>query len=128
MQKNDIMTGLQELLGLPEDIKKQIADEFGSVNEFYKMVFDLYAEEYQVYTKKPNGFQERLNAIQKQLYDIQDKLDDFGLDGHGIVTEISSDHGEIVVSRNITQLDQYLKQFGTNFEEMKKWINNHLGR
>jgi hypothetical protein len=122
------MTGLQELLRLPDDIKEQITNEYGGITDFYKMVFDLYAEEYQVFTTKPTGYQTRLDAIQQQLYNIQDKLDDFGIDGHGIVTEISSDHGEIIVSRNITQLDQYLQQFGTNFEEMRKWIDDHLTR
>ena len=49
------------------------------------------------------------------------------LDGHGIMTEISSDHGEIIVNKVVTNLDNYLKQKGTTFEQMREWLKRQIG-
>lgn len=120
------MEGLKILKELPEEIETKIIAEFGTIEKFYKMVFDLYAEDYKIFKVKPAGYKERQAQIKSQIYDIEDKLDAMGVDGHDITTEISNDHTEIIVNRTVTNLDEYLQRFGTNFEEMSVWINTHL--
>jgi cation transport regulator ChaB len=48
------MQGLKILLDLPEEIKEQIINDFGSVGNLYRKVFDLNQEEYKL-TGGENG-------------------------------------------------------------------------
>lgn len=95
------MEGLQNLIALPDDKKDVIATQFGGIGQLYRRVFDLYSEDYQLYATKPNGYQDRQKEIEKELFAIQDQLDEIGFDGHEITTDISSDHGEIIVKKHI---------------------------
>jgi hypothetical protein len=121
------MEGLQILHSLPSDKKEKIEKEFGSIEELYKKVFDNYNEDYKLHRTKPSGYQEQQEKIKNALYDIEDKLDEMELDGHSIITDISSDHGEIIVNKTVKDLDEYLKQYGTTFEKMREWLKKHLG-
>lgn len=121
------MTGLNYLQSLPEEIKNKIIAEWGSIAIFYKTVFDLNATDYRLAMTKPNGFEQQRATIEKTLFEIEDKLDDFGIDGRDVTSEISSDHGDIIVNKKIQHLDNYLKQFGTDFETMRKWMKDSYG-
>lgn len=115
------MQGLDRLLNLPENIKTEIENEYGSVQDLYQKIFDLNAEEYSL----TGSNSPRLSAIQTETYNIEDKLEEFGLtDGSDITTEISSDFGEIIVNKRITKLNDYLSQFGTDFDTMREWLKN----
>lgn len=121
------MEGLKMLTSLPIDIKKSIVQEFGSIETLYKKVFDLNAEDYGLHMNKPKGYQSRQQAINSELLDIEDKLEELGLDGRDVTSEISSDHGEIIVNRRVQDLDNYLRQIGTDYETIKAWLKNSYG-
>jgi len=115
------MQGLDRLLNLPDNIKTEIENEYGSVQDLYQKIFDLNAEEYSLTGSKSP----RLNKIQTETYDIEEKLEEFGLtDGSDITTEISSDFGEIIVNKRVTALNDYLSKFGTDFDTMRDWLKN----
>lgn len=115
------MNGLNRLLQLPVEIKGKINKEFGSIQNLYQKVFDLNAEEYTLTGSKSP----RLKQIQQEIYDIEDRLEDFGLtDGSDLTIEISSDFGEIIVNKEISKLNEYLAQFGTDFDTMRKWFKD----
>jgi len=115
------MQGLDRLLKLPDNIKTEIENEYGSIQDLYQNIFDLNAEEYRLTgSKNP-----RLNEIQTEIYNIEDKLEEIGLtDGSDITVEISSDFSEIIVNNRITKLNEYLSQYGTDFDAMREWLKN----
>lgn len=116
------MSGIQNLLTLPQEILDQIILEFGSVAGLYKKVFDLNQEEYRL----TGSNSPRLKVIENELFDIEDKLEGFGVtDGRDITSDIAADFGEIIVNKRIQDLDKYLKQFGTDFETMRKWLKDN---
>jgi hypothetical protein len=121
------MTGLNFILQLPDEIKNKISTEWGSIGNFYRLVFDLNAQDYKLATQKPNGYEQQRADIEKTLYDIEEKLDEFGIDGRDVTTEISSDHGEIIVQRHVQNLDHHLRKFGTDFETLRKWMKDKYG-
>lgn len=121
------MDGLKLLYSLPEDRKAAITQQFGSLEEFYKKVFELYKQDYFLHMNKPDGYKTQQEKIQNDIFDIEDSLDDMELDGHSIITEISSDHGEIIVNRVVSNLDNYLRQYGTTFEIMREWLKKQIG-
>ena len=43
-------------------------------------------------------------------------------DGSDITNEISSDFGEIIVNKQIKELNKYLAQLGTDFNTMRDWM------
>tara|TARA_Y100001001_G_C7961319_1_gene292631 strand:- start:315 stop:680 length:366 start_codon:yes stop_codon:yes gene_type:complete len=115
------MQGLKRLLCLPENVKNQIVNAYGSVQNLYQKIFDLNAEEYGL----TGSGSPRLNEIQTEIYHIEDQLEEFGLtDGNDIITEISSDFGEIIVNGHIKELNNYLSQFGTDFDTMRQWLKS----
>ncbi len=87
----------------------------------------MHNKDYRLHTTKPNGNQARQEEIENELFDIQDQLESLGLDGHDITTAISSDHGDIIVSRHVQNLVNYLRQLGTDFEIMRKWMKETYG-
>ena len=122
------MIGLSYLQRLPDDIKAKISSEFVSIEELYKLIFSLHFNDYKLYINKPNGFEEERQNIQNKLYQIENKLESFGVtDGSDITNEISSDHGEIIVNRQIQKLDNYLSQFGTDFKTVREWMKTTYG-
>ena len=94
----------------------------------YKKLFTLEKENYSLHIKKPNGYQKRLEEIQNEYFKIEDKLDelDLGIDGHDIVTDITGDYSQIVANGIAKQTDDYLKQFGLSFDDMRKWIHDQI--
>lgn len=122
------MTILEILHSLPNQIKEQISHEYGSIDGFYQMVFKLNATDYNLFITKPIGYENAMRKIQNQIEEIEDKLERLGvIDGSYITSEISNDHGEIVVNQNIKQLDNYLRQSGTNYNTMRKWLSDNYG-
>ena len=118
------MEGFIKLIKLPLDIQNKIISEFGGIESLYQNVFDLNAESYRLTgTKNP-----RLDEIRKELFDIENKLEEFGImDGSDFTSEISSDFGDIIVSKRINNLNKYLAQFGTDFDTMQKWLKDKYG-
>lgn len=115
------MSGYNKLINLPEGIKKQIIDEYGSLISFYKKIFALNHESY-LLAGKDNV---RVSEIENEIDSIEERLEAFGLeDGSDITVEISSDHGEIIVNKVINDLNDYLADFGTDFVEMQKWLHS----
>lgn len=119
------MQGLKNLNDLSQEQKDAISKEFGSVEGLYRKVFDLTSEDYDLSTKKPENCEERKNKIAEELYDIEEKLDEMNISGDMIVSDISSDFGDIIVKRQIENLDNYLRSFGTNFENIRNWLRNN---
>ena len=121
------MEGLKELYELPIEKRNAIAETFESVENLYEKVFELHKKDYLLQKNKPNGYQALQAQYQSELNEIEDVLDEMELDGHSIITEISSDHGEIIVNKVVTNLDNYLKQKGTSFEQMREWLKRQIG-
>lgn len=120
------MSTLTTLQNLPTDIKSQVDETYGSWQELYAKIYSLSATDYELYKNKPFNYETLRAEIKNELYDIENKLDSFNLDGHSIVTDISSDFTETIVTRTITNLDNYLAQFGTSFEMMKAQLDKYL--
>lgn len=122
--KQNIMQGLKQVLDLPEEIKEQINIDFGSAGNLYRKVFDLNQEEY----KLTGSNSSRLAEIRNELYDIEDKLESYGVpDGRDITSDISSDFGDIIVSKRIADLNRFLEPLGTDFETMQIWLKENYG-
>ena len=120
------MDAITILKNLPQDIKSKIDKEYGNWQQVYIMVYVSSANDYFLLKTKPIGYEKMRNDVQNELYDVKDKLDEFGLDGHSLVTDISSDFTETIVTRTITDLDNYLAQFGSLFEFMRAAVNKYL--
>ena len=121
------MSGLNLLNQFPEEIKEKIIAEFGSIQDLYKKIFDLYQRQHSLYKIKPLDNQKVAN-IDNEIYDIEEKLEELGVeDGSDITSEISSDFGEIMVNKEINNLDLYLKQRGTDYETMRSWLKDKYG-
>ncbi len=121
------MEALIRLAELPADTKGKIANEYGSISKLYTKVYELEMENYNLHMTKPNRYQARQEEIENAMVDIEDKLDTFGIDGHDIVTDISSDFSEVIANKGVKLTDDYLKQLGTSFEEMREWLRKQLG-
>lgn len=118
------MQGLKQLLELPDDIKQQIVNDFGSIGHLYRKVFDLNQEELKLTGSKSP----RLKEIENELFDIEDMLESYGdIDGRDITSEIASDFGEIVVGKKIADLNEFLQPLGTDFSTMQKWLKDNFG-
>lgn len=122
------MTGLEIIKKLPNDIKGKIITEYGGIEEFYQMVFDLYVKEYRLFIGKPEGYREKLAEIETQINDIEDKLEELGLeDGRTITSNISSDNTEIIANKHVQKLDEYLKANGSDYVTMRAWMKKQYG-
>lgn len=118
------MEGLKQLIELPESVKEQIIQDFGSISGLYQKVFDLNQEEH----KLTGTNSSRLEEIANELFDIEDKLESYGLaDGSDITSDIAADYGEIIVNKRIADLNKYLEPLGTDFEKMQKWLKENHG-
>jgi hypothetical protein len=121
------MTGLNYLSQLPESIKSKIVIDFGSLQDLYLKIFDLSKKDYELFIKKPKGFEQVREEIQNLFYDIEDKLDSYEIDGSELVTEIRSDFTEIIVNKRIQDLNDYLKQFGTDYDTLREILRRDYG-
>ena len=120
------MDAITILKNLPQDIRLKIDETYGSWQQLYIRVYVSSANDYFLFKTKPTGYEKMRNEVQNELYNVKDKLDEIGLDGHSLVTDISSDFTETIVTRTITDLDNYLAQFGPSFEFMKAAVNKYL--
>jgi hypothetical protein len=93
------MTGRELLERLPETVKQQIIQTYGSLDQYYEFVFKLYESDRQWFSVKTDEGRQKRQQIQNKLFDLEDELETFGIeDGHAVLTEISSDHGEKVLA------------------------------
>ena len=121
------MEGLEYLRSLSQETKEKISSEFGGIENLYKTVFDINKTEHSLYANKPENYKSQLQLAENSLNEIENRLEKIGLDGRDVTTEIASDFGEIVVSKNINALDNYLKQHGTDYLTMRDWIKENYG-
>lgn len=121
------MQGIDNLRRLPDEVKGQIAARYGSIEEFYKLLFELNARDYKAFIEKKPGYKAVQQEIETQINDIEEWLEGFGVDGRDVTSEISSDHGEIIVNKHVTALDNYLKQYNTDFATVRKWLKDKFG-
>jgi hypothetical protein len=121
------MSGLNFLSQFPEEVKEKIIVEFGSIQNLYKKIFDLYQRQHSLYRIKPIDNQAVAN-IDNEIYEIEEKLEELGVeDGSDITSEISSDFGEIIVKKENNTLDLYFKERGTDYETMRSWLKDEYG-
>ncbi|SFN97796.1 hypothetical protein [Salegentibacter flavus] len=121
------MEGLEYLRSLSQEAKDKISAEFGGIENLYQTVFDINKTEYNLYANKPENYKSQLQLAENALNEIEERLEEIGLDGRDVTTEISNDFGEIIVSKNINALDIYLKQHGTDYLTMRDWIKKNYG-
>jgi hypothetical protein len=114
------------LKNLPQHIRSKIDETYGSWEQLYERVYVSSANDYFLLRMKPAGYEKMRNDVQNELYNIKQKLDEFGLDGHSLVTDVSRAFTETIVTRTITDLDTYLAQFATSFDFMKAAVNKYL--
>lgn len=114
------MEGLDKLLKLDNGETEIIINEYGNIQNFYRTIFNLNLEEYNL----NNSNDPRLNTIRTELLQIEMRLEGLGVNNaHDLITDISADFTEIIVNRRIAELNKYLISLGTDFDEMRKWIN-----
>jgi len=117
------MEGLDFLKVQSEPLKRRIIEKYGSLEKYYEFVLLIYEAEYKWFSVKSLEGEENRKKINDKLNELEDELNHFGADdGHWILTEISSDQSDGIIRKKIQNLDEYLNQFGTNFEEMRKHI------
>jgi hypothetical protein len=117
------MNGLEFLKTQPESVKKKIIEKYESLEKFYGLVFLIYEAEHKWVSVKTADGKIKMQKIENKLNELEAELESFGADdGHWILTEISSDHGEMIVRKNIQNLDKYLNQFGLDFETTRKYM------
>ena len=117
------MEGMIELKALPEEVRKCLEERYGTLVELYKRIFNLHRDEHR-YMKDS----QRVEVIRKQLDEIADALEECGVqDGQDIVSYVAGDYGELVVSKNVKDLNDYLRPLGTNFDEMQRWLKDTYG-
>jgi translation elongation factor EF-1beta len=123
------MKGFELLQSLSNEIKKQICQEYKSIECFYQYVFDLNVQHFNLFMKKPEGYTEQIDKIKNELYDIDEKLESFGItEGDYITNEIGGDCNEIIAGKYIVTLENDLrKNFGTSYETMRVWLRENSG-
>lgn len=89
---------MKSLSFLTADQARLICEKYESVEALYAIAFQLEAKEYHARTQKPADIASVKN-IRKALFDLEDALDAIGVDGHRIITAISSDHGDLIVGK-----------------------------
>lgn len=122
------MSAITILQNLPTDIKSQIDVTYGSWQELYVKIYSLSATNYELFKNKPLNYKFLRTEIENQLYEIENKLDSFNIDGQSIVTDISGDFTQTIVTSTIINLDNYLAQFGTSFNIMKDQLDKYLNK
>jgi len=119
------MTGLEFIENYPADIKEKITAEFKSIENLYRTIFELNNQQYNLYKTKPIDKQ-KISEIDNKLFDIEEKLEEFGIDGRDVTVEVSNDFGELMVKREVSALNSYLKQRGTDYNTMRKWLKDYF--
>jgi hypothetical protein len=98
--------GLELLLRLPDAVKQNIINKYGSLEKYYDFVFNLYKSDYQISQNKSTDSRIQRQKIQTLLYDLEDELEIFGLeDGLMVLSEISADHSETVLIKFLHKLN-----------------------
>lgn len=117
------MNGLEFLKSQPKQVKDKIIEKYGNLEKYYELVFLIYEADRKWFSVKTEDGRIKMKKIENKLNELEDELESFGADdGHWILTEISSDHGEMIVRENIQNLDKYLNQFGLDLETMRKYV------
>ena len=121
------MLGFTRLSNLNNTIKDKIKMEYGSIENLYKQVFELYTKDFKLHMTSPKD-NKQINVIKGEIYKIDEKLEEFGIqDGSEITLEIGNDHNEIVLNNEITKLDNLLKAHGSDYPTMREWIKKNHG-
>jgi len=108
------MKGLNMLRCLSMEKTTMIDDEFGSLENLYKKIFELHEEDFKLYKSKTYGYLARLEQIRNDLYEIEDRLNEMGIDGFNIVSTISNDQEELMLSKKVLNLDSIERVPGSN--------------
>lgn len=89
------MEGKYLLNSLPSDIKEKIAAKFGSIDDFYNLVFRLSNDYYKSFMAKDK---ERVNRLESIRFKIAHELESMGvIDGLEVYDAISADHDEAII-------------------------------
>lgn len=99
-----------------------IKTEFGSLDQLYSKGLELVSTEFSIQRGNSATKQTDLASSRKSIHDLEDKLDALDLDGHRIITEITSDFGDMVVAPIVADLEARLKPLGLTFDETRKLI------
>ena len=96
--------GLEKLHILRDELKKAIAEKYGSLEAFYDLIYALESAKYTATVKNKNS--EVAGKITNIVNDIEDELEEIGaIDGRDITMEITSDFTEMIAQ-------QYAKRMG----------------
>jgi len=100
--------GLAKLHTLREDLKNAIATKYGSLEEFYDLIYALESAQYTATVKnKDAAVSNKITAI---MNEIEDDLENMGaFDGRDITTAIISDFTGIIAQQYAERIANYLK-------------------
>ena len=116
------MEGIESLRNLPEQVKDRIGEEYGSLNDLYRHIFNINHNERMAHRQSD---QEAISRYEQELLDIEDRLEELGAeDGRDITTASASDYGDIIVKETIDNLNDHLARQGTDFESMRKYLRS----
>jgi ribosomal protein S15P/S13E len=120
--------GLANLYRLPTNIKEEIINKYGSLEDYYFEVYYLDHTKYNLFIQDKVANQAKIDEVTHKIYDMEEELEDWGADdGSSILIPISDDHGDIIVNKTIDELNKHLAQYGTDFETMRKWLQKKIG-
>ncbi|MCD7938233.1 MAG: hypothetical protein LUG98_15355 [Tannerellaceae bacterium] len=99
------------LVSLPEETKALFTPVFGSVEQFYTVVYLVAMNEHTTELDKPDQYQQRLHTIRHIRKQLERLLDGYGLDGEGTVADIAGDYFEDYVNYREPDLDITNEEF-----------------
>lgn len=88
----------KELAALPEEVRSRFVPLFGSVEQFYTVVYLIARNEHVTEQEKPDRYADRLQVIRQIRVKVEAWLTGIGLDGEELVADIASDYFEDYVN------------------------------
>lgn len=106
------MTKTQSMLAaLPEEKKLEFVPVFGSVEQFYRVVYLIARNEHVTDQEKPDRYEDRLQVIRQIRSKVEKLVTSFGLNGEEIVADIAGDYFDDYVNYKESESEMTNEEF-----------------
>lgn len=113
--------GMQNLLKVPDNIKDQLINRYGSLEEYY---FEIWYNRHEHYTAYKMKNSKVVQEKDNEYYDFENEIENLGMvDGSDIIQPISDDHSEMIVMKSVNDT---LGKLGWDKNKIKEYINSFL--
>lgn len=112
--------GYNILQQIPENLKNQLIDKYGSLDIFYNY---LLAIENKLYNAYMNHNKEAISILEDKEYRIKEELESLGFDffvAEDLVNEITGDFAEDVAAQYVNNVKSHLQSIGVDYDEEVK--------